>query len=61
VCAAVVGAVTPDDVTSFARGHLAPHKRPKEVRVVEDLPYTATGKLRRNVLADQLFPPGGAD
>ena len=59
VCAAVVGTVDPDTVTAYAREHLAPHKRPKDVRVVQDLPHTATGKLRRNVLADQLFPPGG--
>ena len=57
VCAAVVGTVDPATVTAFAREHLAPHKRPKDVRVVQDLPHTATGKLRRNVLADQLFPP----
>lgn len=57
VCAAVVGPVTPDEVTAWARAHLAPHKRPKEVRVVSELPHTATGKLRRNVLADEVFSP----
>lgn len=58
VCAAVVGTVDPGSVMAYAREHLAPHKRPKDVRVVHDLPHTATGKLRRNALADQLFPPG---
>ena len=59
VCAAVVGNVAPEGVTAYAREHLAPHKRPKDVVVVGELPYTATGKLRRNALADQLFPPAG--
>ncbi len=57
VCAAVVGRLDADSVHAFARVHLAPHKRPKDVRIVEELPVTATGKLRRNVLADQLFGP----
>jgi len=58
VCAAVVGRVDAAAVQAFARDHLAPHKRPKDVRVVDELPVTATGKLRRNVLAEQLFGPG---
>jgi acyl-CoA synthetase (AMP-forming)/AMP-acid ligase II len=58
VCAAVVGNVDAAAVHEFARDHLAPHKRPKDVRIVDQLPVTATGKLRRNVLADQLFGPG---
>ncbi len=58
VCAAVVGDVDTEAVSDFARDHLAPHKRPKDVRLVDELPVTATGKLRRNVLADQLFGTG---
>ena len=57
VCAAVVGDVTPEKVLAWSREHLAPHKRPKDVRVVDELPHTATGKVRRNVLADELFGP----
>ena len=57
VCAAVVGDVDGAAVQDFARDHLAPHKRPKDVRIVDELPVTATGKLRRNVLADELFGP----
>jgi long-chain acyl-CoA synthetase len=56
VCAAVVGDVDRAVLDAWARERLAGHKRPKDVVVVDALPYTATGKLRRSVLADQLFP-----
>ena len=54
VCAAVVGPDDTDVIDAYARTHLAGHKRPKQYVVVDELPYTATGKLRRNVLADRL-------
>lgn len=56
VCAAVVGNADPATLDAFAREHLAGHKRPKDYVCVSELPYTATGKLRRTVLADELFP-----
>ena len=58
VCAAVVGDTDPTALDDYARQHLAGHKRPKSYRIVEELPHTATGKLRRSVLADLLFPAG---
>jgi long-chain acyl-CoA synthetase len=54
VCAAVVGDVEPDAVRAFARERLAPYKRPKDVVVVDDLPRTGTGKVRRSRLAAEL-------
>ncbi|MBV9933303.1 MAG: AMP-binding protein [Actinobacteria bacterium] len=54
VCAAIVGDATPEDVLAHARAHLAPYKVPKEVHVVEELPHTSTGKLRRGAVASQL-------
>lgn len=54
VCAAVVGTADVAELDAFARAHMAGHKRPKEYVVVDELPYTATGKLRRSALADQL-------
>ena len=54
VCAAVVGTVQPGSVVEHARAHLAPYKCPKEVYLVDDLPRTGSGKLRRSVLADEL-------
>ncbi len=59
VCAAVVGDVSAEALDRFAHEHLGGHKRPKQYVVVDELPFTATGKLRRSVLADQLFPRPG--
>lgn len=55
VCAAVVAR---DDVSTSqlevaARERLAPYKRPKQYARVDELPYTATGKLRRGAAARQ--------
>lgn len=54
LCAAVVGDVTAADVVAHCRSRLAGYKRPKSVVVVDDLPTTATGKLRRSTLAADL-------
>ena len=50
VCAAVVGTAAPEDLAAHARAVLAPAKRPKDYVVVDGLPMTATGKVRRDVL-----------
>jgi acyl-CoA synthetase (AMP-forming)/AMP-acid ligase II len=54
VCAAVVGSTTPEQVQEHAATSLAGHKRPKRVFVVDDLPRTLTGKVRRTAIADEL-------
>ena len=54
VCAAVVGRVRPDAVVDHARAHLAAYKCPKDVYLVDDLPRTGTGKVRRSELAGEL-------
>ncbi len=56
VCAAVVAdrALTPGDLEDVASRRLAPHKRPKQYAWAEDLPHTATGKLRRGAVARAL-------
>ena len=56
VCVAVVpdGPVDADSVIEHARRRLTPYKCPKEVYVIDALPRTATGKLRRSAIADQL-------
>ncbi len=56
LCAAVVGDATPATLAEYARTRLAGFKRPKDYVTVGELPYTATGKLRRNALADELYP-----
>jgi len=50
LCAAVVGAATPERLDAFARARLAPARRPKEYFVVPELPRTSTGKVRRRDL-----------
>jgi len=51
VCAAVVGEVEEADLRRHAAARLAPYKRPKDYVVVDELPRTGTGKLRRRDLA----------
>lgn len=46
--------IAPDAVTTFVRERLAPHKRPKDVYVVTELPRTSTGKVRRLALPEAL-------
>jgi long-chain acyl-CoA synthetase len=40
----------PEDLIRFARQHLAAYKAPREVRFVDALPMTSTGKVRRRAL-----------
>lgn len=54
VCAAVVGDVAPDDLMVFARTRLAAYKCPKEIHVVDEIPHTSTGKVRRSAMAAHL-------
>ncbi len=54
VCAAVVGTVDPDALGTWARERLAPHKRPKLVMNVDEIPVSPTGKVRRSVLGADL-------
>jgi acyl-CoA synthetase (AMP-forming)/AMP-acid ligase II len=54
VCAAVVGTADPEAVLAHAQSTLAPHKRPKQVFLVDDLPRTGTGKVRRAHVATHL-------
>ncbi len=41
---------TPEDLDAYAREHLAPTKRPREIRVMEQIPLTSVGKLNRKAL-----------
>ena len=60
-CAYVVlraGSVaTPEALRDFVRGRLAPHKVPREVRLVTELPRTGSGKVDRSALR-ALTPAG---
>jgi len=54
VCAAVVGDVDLDDLHRWLRGEVAPYKVPKQLVRAGELPRTATGKVRRSRLAEDL-------
>jgi len=56
VCAAVVGDADEGALRRHAAARLAPYKRPKDYVFLPELPHTATGKLRRRALADELAP-----
>jgi long-chain acyl-CoA synthetase len=53
VCAAVVttGGVDTAALLAHVRTQLAPYKVPKDVYVVDELPHTSTGKVRRSAIA----------
>ena len=46
--------VTLAEMVAHLKGQVADYKLPEELRIVEELPFTATGKLRRHVLAEQV-------
>ncbi len=43
-----------DELTAHCRERMAAFKRPREIHVVDTLPKTATGKIKRFVLRDQV-------
>ena len=45
--------MTEKEVIDYCRQNLAQYKCPRFVKFVEELPKTATGKIRKNVVADQ--------
>jgi fatty-acyl-CoA synthase len=45
--------LTPDDVREYCRGQIAHYKIPHYIQVVDQLPRTVTGKVRKHVLRDQ--------
>jgi len=63
VCVAYVAqrAGAEEALRAAASAHLAPYKRPKTYVAADDLPHTATGKLRRGAVAGHLGLAGGTD
>jgi len=49
----VVGSAEPDHVKEVCEKELASFKVPKVVEVVEDLPRTSTGKIKKKELVEQ--------
>jgi acyl-coenzyme A synthetase/AMP-(fatty) acid ligase len=44
--------VAPDELIDWCRAELAAFKRPRAVVIVDELPKTPTGKIRRNVMRE---------
>jgi len=44
------GAALVEELTAFVRARLAHYKCPRAIKFTAELPRTATGKLRRNLL-----------
>jgi acyl-CoA synthetase (AMP-forming)/AMP-acid ligase II len=43
------------DLAAFARRHLADHKVPRKIYIVDQIPRTATGKIQRRAVAETLL------
>jgi acyl-CoA synthetase (AMP-forming)/AMP-acid ligase II len=54
VCCAVVGDLAVGDVHEWLAARVAPYKRPKQVLVIDEIPVSPTGKVRRSHLAAHL-------
>src|ERR1700722_9521667 len=53
-------ALTADDVTAFARGHLASYKVPRSVDFIDELPRTGSGKILKRQLRAPYWAGGAA-
>jgi acyl-CoA synthetase (AMP-forming)/AMP-acid ligase II len=54
VIAKAGAAVTLGELVAHLKGQVADYKLPEELHIVDELPFTATGKLRRHVLTDMI-------
>ena len=61
VCAAVVGDLTAEDLLAWSRDRLAPHKRPKQVVLLDELPRNSMGKVLRSELWRLTLTGSGSD
>ena len=50
IVAYVVGTARPDDLIAWVAGRLTPHKRPRRIEVVSELPRNALGKVQKHLL-----------
>lgn len=53
IVAYVVGSASPDDLIQYVAQQLSVHKRPREVRIVSDLPRNALGKVLKKQLLSE--------
>jgi fatty-acyl-CoA synthase len=57
LAAHVMGTADPDEIQAACRAQLSSFKVPKVIEVVDDLPRTATGKIRKGELASKRRAP----
>ncbi len=50
-----------NDIRDYVKTRLSPHEYPRHIEFVEDLPMTATGKIRRKVLRDGEIAKAASD
>lgn len=48
---------TPEELRAFVKERIAPHKYPRVVKVVEELPKSATGKIQKRAIPHNIFQP----
>jgi long-chain acyl-CoA synthetase len=46
---------TPEDIRAFVKERVAPHKYPRIVRQVRELPKSATGKILKRAIPNDIF------
>ena len=51
--------VSLEEMVDFLRGEVANYKLPEQLEIVEELPFTPTGKLQRHVLAQRILEGRG--
>ena len=47
------GQITPEEVTQFVAGRVAPYKKLRAVEIVEEIPKSPSGKILRRVLIER--------
>jgi acyl-CoA synthetase (AMP-forming)/AMP-acid ligase II len=58
IIAAADTSPTQEEIIAHCRSLIAGYKVPKEVRFVDALPMTATGKILKRAVRDQMVKPG---
>jgi fatty-acyl-CoA synthase len=48
-------AATPDEIKQFCKGQIAHYKIPRYIKFVQDFPMTASGKIQKFIIRDQMI------
>lgn len=47
------GSLTPEEVTEYVAEHVAPYKKVRAVKIIDEIPKAPSGKILRRVLIDR--------